>query len=99
MPAQRHYFSVSSGFLVILGSFSGCQFFALTNIVVCYTPLNWNLALYFLHTIDSELFLKRITESRPGHKRIGIWANLLADAGYVYIHRAGRDNDIIGPHG
>ena len=48
-------------------------------------------------TDKSELFLKRITESCPGHKRIGIRTDFLADAGYVHIHSAGRDNDIVGP--
>ena len=47
-------------------------------------PIKWYSVLQFFHTIDSESFLKRITKSCPGHKRISIRADLLADAGYFY---------------
>lgn len=46
-----------------------------------------------------ELLLKRIPEPSLGDKSISIRADFLADACNVHIHRAGRDNDIVGPHG
>ena len=47
----------------------------------------------------TKLLLKRIPEPGLGDKSISIRTDFLSNAGNVYIHRTGCDNDIVRPNG